>query len=102
MDKICNTCMYHCNGREDFWKAQSLDELKKSPCWGCKFIFDDDNYNEILKRCPFCGGEAHFLHDDGGDSGDETYSVECDNCSCDIGWYNTRKEAVEAWNRRVR
>ena len=49
-----------------------------------------------LRKCPFCGGEA------------ETYSyyfnewyIGCVECSCDLGVFDTKEEAIEAWNRRV-
>ena len=49
-----------------------------------------------LKPCPFCGGEA------------ETYPyyfnewyIGCSECSCDLGVFDTKEEAIEAWNKRV-
>ncbi len=50
-----------------------------------------------LKPCPFCGGEAKVV------KADITYTVMCIQCPATIGrqWYAERKEAVEAWNRRV-
>jgi Lar family restriction alleviation protein len=49
-----------------------------------------------LRKCPFCGGEA------------ETYSyyfnewyIGCRECSCDLGVFDTKEEAIEAWNKRV-
>lgn len=100
MYNVCNFCSYLEDSRK-FWRSPSLEELKSLPCWNCKFLFDGDHYDEKLKRCPFCGNEAEFIYDDGGDSGDESYSVECTKCACDIGWYKTKKEASDAWNIRV-
>lgn len=51
-----------------------------------------------LKPCPFCGGEAIV------DMDEDWYwdwHAWCFNCNCDIGHYATKKEAIEAWNRRV-
>ena len=76
-------------------------DLKNNPCCYCRYLFENDFYEAELKKCPFCGSTAHVLHDDGGDTPNDTYSVECDNCACDIGWYKTKKEAIEAWNKRV-
>ncbi len=50
-----------------------------------------------LEPCPFC---AHpranaFYSDDF-----RQWTVQCDNCPVDIGWYATEAEAVTAWNRR--
>ena len=49
-----------------------------------------------LKPCPFCGGKA------------ETYPyyfnewyIGCGECSCDLGVFDTKEEAIEAWNKRV-
>ena len=53
---------------------------------------------EKLKPCPFCGNEAEF---------DEwkIFCIRCLNGDCDIkpqtDWFNTKEEAIEAWNRRV-
>jgi len=58
-------------------------------------------YNNGLKSCPFCGGEAYLTliqYDDG----DAWYNPNCSTCNC--GWkesYEAKKEAIKAWNRRV-
>ena len=53
-----------------------------------------------LRKCPFCGGEAkiyrrqlNWLLDD--------YKVECCSCCCSTDIYDTKQEAIEAWNKRV-
>ena len=57
--------------------------------------------NEKLKSCPFCGGEAELDHFDS----DEWY-ICCANLDgeCEIRpstrFYETKEEAIEAWNRR--
>ena len=102
---ICDTCIY-VTSRHKFLSLMNSDgqistsSLRDNPCCYCKYLFDCDYYEAKLKRCPFCGGEAFFITDDGGDSGKETYSVSCSECGCDIGWYDTKKEASAAWNRR--
>lgn len=50
-----------------------------------------------LKRCPFCGGNAKLVEDNG------CYKVFClgAECSANSGWWSKKKDAVEAWNRRV-
>ncbi len=47
-----------------------------------------------LKKCPFCGGEAHVV-------GILTRWVVCDECGAELKFFKTEEEAIEAWNRRV-
>lgn len=52
-----------------------------------------------LKPCPFCGGEAKIVK-----SPENEYIAICRNkqCNASVGFFpNTRKEAIEAWNRRA-
>lgn len=54
-----------------------------------------------LKPCPFCGGEAcmqeHKFH-----GYTSTFGVVCLDCCAETRqFYETRKEAEEAWNRRA-
>ena len=57
--------------------------------------------NKLLEPCPFCGGEAHLVHD----TYKNSYGVVCDNkdhlCRAAI-WpsYGDPALAVKAWNRR--
>ena len=56
-----------------------------------------------LKPCPFCGGEAIVIKTDLGDGCAEFYHAVCLDCSVEMKQYEcmTRKEAIEAWNRRA-
>ena len=56
---------------------------------------------EELKRCPFCGGEAHvqeyIFH-----KLPSTFGIECDVCGAMTnGFYSYRAGAIAAWNRRT-
>ena len=52
---------------------------------------------EELKRCPFCGEEAHIYH-----KLPSTFGIECDVCGAMTnGFYSDIVEAIAAWNRRV-
>ena len=56
-----------------------------------------------LKPCPFCGGKAyvrtHIYY--GGFS--HTYCVQCHICGAQGSqFYDTEKDAIEAWNRRIK
>lgn len=55
-----------------------------------------------LKPCPFCGGEAHFV-EVGFQDKDDIISpyVICHNCGASTAWYEGKKEAKDAWNRRA-
>ena len=62
---------------------------------------------EELKPCPFCGGYAIALQV-GETIEDRQYQVICpwDNnelhgCGSSSGFYETLKDAIEAWNRRA-
>ena len=63
-----------------------------------------------LKPCPFCGGEA-FVNDDPTGNGGKPHtsgnvglgrlwSVECDECGADAGFWQDRDVAIAAWNTR--
>ena len=57
-----------------------------------------------LKTCPFCGGTAFcseydYKLDDGYVV--ITHFVECNGCHATTFEYETEKEAIEAWNRRI-
>ena len=48
-----------------------------------------------LKKCPFCGGEAEI-------AGYKIFWVICKECTAETKSFDTREEAIEAWNRRVK
>lgn len=55
-----------------------------------------------LKPCPFCGCKAelreHVFH-----NLPSTFSVSCNVCGAGIKpFHNTKEQAIEAWNRRVK
>ena len=57
-------------------------------------------YNNEMKPCPICHAPAGIAYVSFKD-GDVWFRPECTECEC--GWkfnYPTRKEAVEAWNKR--
>lgn len=51
-----------------------------------------------LKPCPFCGGNAVVDMDE---SWYWEYKAYCALCGVSMEYFETKKEAVEAWNRRV-
>lgn len=49
-----------------------------------------------LKPCPLCGQNAKLCEP----TTHYSYRVACIKCRCNTGGYETKLEAVEAWNRR--
>jgi hypothetical protein len=49
-----------------------------------------------LRKCPFCGGKAEMYNY----CLNEWY-IGCGECSCDLGVFDTKAKAIEAWNKRV-
>lgn len=61
--------------------------------------------DDILKSCPFCGGQAHISIDTEAiiDSFGRlwAYTVVCRHCHATSGLYHSAEKAAESWNRRV-
>ena len=51
---------------------------------------------EELRKCPFCGGEAHIIF-----VGRIGHLVQCKICGNMTPWKDTGAEAITAWNRRT-
>lgn len=54
--------------------------------------------NTELKPCPFCGSTAIRRW---GEQDNIIPWIQCENCMVSTGTYETKEEAIEAWNRRV-
>lgn len=52
-----------------------------------------------LKPCPFCGSDDLDMY--AGRYRDE-YQIYCEECGGRVGFYKSREEAIEHWNRRSR
>ena len=65
-------------------------------CEHCNGTGEVQNEQPKLKPCPFCGGEAemfpYYFNE---------WHIGCGKCSCDMGVFDTKEEAIEAWNKRV-
>lgn len=57
-----------------------------------------------LKPCPFCSGEAMVRRSEPRLmlSPKERFSVFCTVCRCETDYFETEKEAVINWNKRVK
>ena len=57
-----------------------------------------------LKPCPFCGAKNELeiwgVGCDEGSKGEELWVVHCANCGCSMNGLDSKKEAIEAWNKR--
>jgi len=107
MNKPCKTCEHYHFSKEELPEKvykMSVEEYweweRSVPCRRCKYNDWEDNYKESLKRCPFCGGEARIVVDED-DYSNKDYCVECGSCCADTMWFNSKEEAINAWNRRV-
>lgn len=57
-----------------------------------------------LKPCPFCGGPGRVSNRRNGDLMQARWCVFCKGpveCGAEMGFYDTKAEAVSAWNRRA-
>lgn len=50
-----------------------------------------------LKPCPFCGSKNIDLFEHGA----IVVFVQCDDCLATFPHFDSKQEAIEAWNRRV-
>lgn len=55
---------------------------------------------QVLKECPFDGGEASLTKERPEGRYTYDYVVECSSCSARVIGMND-KEAIEIWNRRI-
>ena len=51
--------------------------------------------SDELKPCPFCGGKAEII------SGVGFFCVSCSFCCGETNLYNTKQDAIYAWNKRA-
>lgn len=65
----------------------------------------DDKLAE-LRPCPFCGAWGAELMvfcdpEEGADNSGPSRRVQCGGCNVEAPFYDTRAEAIAAWNRRA-
>ena len=74
-----------------FWKELTDYVLRQVETW----IEDrgSDYFFTKLEPCPFCGANMAKLN------GGETINwIACEDCEAESGAYETKEEAVKAWN----
>ena len=67
----------------------------------CRERGDDGREN---KTCPFCGSDSIEVYTHYGESAGIQYGgyyPECTVCGCRLNYYDSREEALKAWNRRA-
>jgi len=52
-----------------------------------------------LKPCPFCGSKSITVYIYKG-SLLPLFSAECEECGCLLSGFDTKENAIKAWNRR--
>ena len=55
------------------------------------------------KTCPFCGGDEVKIYEYYGEAAGLKYGgfyPECTKCGCRLDYYETREDALKAWNTR--
>ena len=53
----------------------------------------------ILKPCPFCGSKNIWVNEAGKDT--DMWFVQCDDCYATFPHFDSKEEAVTAWNKRI-
>lgn len=57
---------------------------------------------DVLRECPFCGGDAVIQTFTTAMEKKPRYRVKCLKCWCETNWDNwSAEEATDTWNRRV-
>ena len=57
---------------------------------------------KVLKRCPFCGGKAHFFKWQSGGSWDSPIGAHTGCGTCGVSYEGDHRESGEKWNKRVK
>lgn len=60
---------------------------------------DKNIFEDLLKPCPFCNGEADYWV--GSSYYDDGCKIYCTECFVETTWYKEISEAFDAWNKRV-
>lgn len=97
-DEIMNGCKYTEINKDTHGyivPADYLDNLQTQAIMAIYLAEKLEKYEPTLKPCPFCGGEAHMS------GGGKVFWVNCRGCKIDMHICDTKKEAIEAWNKRV-
>lgn len=57
------------------------------------------NNNELLP-CPFCGSKNIYCFDAGNKT--DVWFIQCDDCCATFPHFDSKQEAIDAWNKRDR
>ena len=103
--------IWHGEGREEFLldvigDRVSKEEIPEDVDFDFVVELDIKNYEEIitkeeesnntLKKCPFCGGKAEI-----GNAADNIFWVKCKKCGAESSVESSKKNAILKWNKRI-
>jgi len=86
--------------------SEADDEPMEKP--GEEWIFESTTKREKKKMsekpmsCPFCGDSKSHTEPNEDIDGVPGFAVRCENCGAYGPWWDNRKAAIAAWNRRVK
>ena len=86
-----------CKSHRECEKCPIVGSSNESP-WGCMFTWLEMEAREEFLRCPFCGGKASAIEVLNYDA----TAVRCNGCHASSGNYDTKEDAIAAWNRRAK
>lgn len=83
-------------------QKQGCNDCELTGCAGdeCRYAWLDLEYKEVLKHCPFCGGEP-VMADNIDTKKSLSYYVRC-ACGARFASALSKSTAAEMWNRRVK
>ena len=95
MERKCKNCEWYREETETCRGFRQWDYTRKDH-WCGQFKPATEQDEQELKTCPFCGGDAKISG-----HGMNFYNVYCKDCDVITQDYDSKQEAIEAWNRRA-
>lgn len=83
---------------KEYEKKTDEEIIKDMKEAGFQFAEEENRIKEALP-CPFCGSDKIYYIDS--DEYIPEYKLICADCRASTDFYNTKEEALAAWNRRM-